>query len=316
MAAPAWPGGTPIVGDILSMHMEGKPVSFSRLESRMRPQPADANNGGTMHGGHILYHLDTFCGMTAARHAGMPVVTVSVDRMDFIRPVHFRSNLVFKTSVNMAHRSSIEVGARIELEDSYTLALTHVGTAYLTFVALNHDGRPTPVPPLTAETDEDRRRMADAARRAYLRRMERAQSKGKAFAFSVELLPERFFLCRFAPGFPLPPLPGGSFSLCAVTDTETTLAFPDSGSADAVIQAVCGAGGVRLEKGWRAFAVRDTLDISVPGVAASLSAVMAAEQISVQYVSTFSSGYLLVRGDAVEQAAGALRLAGHTVFSA
>ena len=294
--------------------MEGRPVSLSRLESRIRPQPEHANNGGTMHGGYILYHVDTFCGMSAMRHAGANVVTVSVDRMDFVRPVTFGSNLVFKTSVNMAYNHSMEVGARIELENSYTQELTHVGTAYLTFVALGENGRPSGVPPLVPENDEDRRRMAGAARRAYLRRMERAQAKGKAFAFSIELLPDSFFLCRFAPGFTPPLLPPGMFTVCAAADNETTLVFPETGNSDDLIRAICKANGVRMEKGWRAFAVRDTLDLSVSGVAASLCAVLAAEKISVQYVSTFSAGYMLVRGDAVQDAAEALRLAGHRVF--
>ncbi|SBW03050.1 Thioesterase superfamily protein (modular protein) [uncultured delta proteobacterium] len=294
--------------------MEGRPASLGRLESRMRPQPEHANNGGNMHGGYILYHLDTYCGMTAARFSGMRVVTVSVDRMDFARPVTLGANLLFKTSVNMAHRHSMEVGARIELENARTLDVTHVGTAYLTFVALDANGRPTNVPPLIPETDEDRRRMADAVRRSYMRRMERAQSKGKAFAFSIELLPDSFFLCRFAPGVTPPLLPPGNFTLCAAADNETTLVFPESGQSDGVVNAVCKADGVRMEKGWRAFAVRDALDLSVSGVAAALSAVLAAEHISVQYVSTFSSGYLLVRGDAVAEAAEALRFAGHTVF--
>ena len=294
--------------------MEGKPVSLSRLESRIRPQPEHANNGGTMHGGYLLYHIDTFCGMSAMRHAGANVVTVSVDRMDFVRPVTFGSNLVFKTSVNMAYNRSMEVGARIELENSYTLELTHVGTAYLTFVALGENGRPTIVPSLIPENGEDRRRMANAARRAYLRRMERAQAKGKAFAFPIELLPDRFFLCRFAPGCVPPALPPGRFTFCAATDNEITLVFPETGDSDELIKAICRADGVRMEKGWRAFAIRENLDLSVSGVAASLCAVLAAEKISVQYVSTFSSGYLLVRGDAAQDAAEALRLAGHSVF--
>lgn len=294
--------------------MEGRPASLGRLESRMRPQPEHANNGGNMHGGYILYHLDTYCGMTAARFSGTRVVTVSVDRMDFARPVILGCNLLFRTSVNMTHRHSMEVGARIELENSRTLDVTHVGTAYLTFVALDDNGRPTNVPPLIPETDEDRRRMADAVRRSYMRRMERAQAKGKAFAFSIELLPDSFFLCRFAPGFTPPLLPPGNFTVCAAADNETTLVFPESAQSDAVVNAVCKADGVRMEKGWRAFAVRDSLDLSVSGVAAALSAVLAAERISVQYVSTFSSGYLLVRGDAVAEAAEALRFAGHTVF--
>jgi acyl-CoA hydrolase len=280
----------------------------------MRPQPEHANNGGNMHGGHILYHLDTYCGMTAARFSGTRVVTVSVDRMDFARPVTLGCNLLFKTSVNMTHRHSMEVGARIELENARTLEVTHAGTAYLTFVALDDNGRPVTVPPLIPETGEDRRRMADAVRRSYLRRMERAHSRSNAFAISMELLPESFFLCRFAPGFTPPPLPPGSFSFCAVADDETTLLFPESARSDAVLNAVSGADGVRMEKGWRAFAVRDARDLPPGGAAAALSAVLAAERVGMRYVSTFSSGCLLVRGDAVAEAAGALRLAGHNVY--
>ena len=296
--------------------MEGRPVSRSRLESRIRPQPEHANNGGAMHGGYILYHLDTYCGMTAARHSGTRVVTVAVDRMDFIRPVTLGCNLLFKTCVNMVFRSSIEVGARIEVEDAKTLETTHVGTAYLTFVALDENRKPTAVPPLIPETDEDKRRMADAVRRAYMRRMERAQSKGKAFAFAIELLPETFTLCRFEPGAAPPSLLAGSFALCAVTDTETTLVYPEMPGADAIANAPYALEGLRVERGWRAFAVRETLDLSVSGVAAALNAVLAAERISVQYVSTFSSGYLLVRGEDAEAAVKALRFAGHSVLPA
>ena len=295
--------------------MEGRPASLGRLESRLRPQPEHANNNGKMHGGHILYYLDTHCGMTAARFSGTPVVTVSVDRMDFIRPVTLGYNMVVKTSVNMTHRHSMEVGARLELEHPYTRELIHAGTAYFTFVALDENGRPTTVPPLIPETGEDKRRMADAVRRAYIRRMERAQAKGKAFAFPIELLPEAFFLCRFPLGTTPPAPPAGNFVVCAATDIETTLIFPESPAATEIVNTILGADGIRLEKGWRVFAVRESLDLPVSGVAAALSAVLAAESISVQYVSTFSSGYLIVRGDAVAEAAEALRLAGHTVYS-
>lgn len=295
---------------------EGRPVSHSRLESRHRPQPNESNTHGVMHGGYTLYHLDTFCGITAMRHAGTRVVTVAVDRMDFKSPIHMGENMVYKTSVNWVHRSSIEVGARIEAENPETGELRHVGTAYLTFVALNNDGRPTGVPQLIAENDEDRRRMADAVRRAYLRRMERDQANGKAFSFPIELLPERYLLCRAEAGTPLPALPPGNFAMCAVTDKETTVVLPESAADDALLEQYACAAGPCLEKGWRAFAVRRDLDITVSGVVANLSAILAAEKISVQYVSTFSSGYLLVRGDAATAAAEALRLAGHDVFSA
>lgn len=293
--------------------MHGRAVSHSRLESRFLPQTREMNNHGVMHGGQTLYYLDCYCGMTASRHAGTRVVTVSVDRMDFASPIRQGEPIVFKTSVNRVHRSSLEVGARIETENQRTLETRHVGTAYLTFVALNDAGRPTPVRPLLPETEEDRRRMADAERRAYLRRMERDQSKGRAFMFPIELLPETFYLCRFAPGAPPPPLPAGSFALCAVTDAEVSLIIPETPENDALCCHLGRSGGARMEKGWRAFAVRAPLDIATSGVVAALSAVLAAEKISLQYVSTFGSAYLLVRGDAAAPAAEALRLAGHDV---
>ncbi len=289
-----------------SMVKDGKPISHSRLEMRHKPQPAESNTSGVMHGGYILFHLDTAGGMTAMRHAGTRVVTVSVDRMDFKSPVRMGEDMVFKTSANMAHKSSIEVGARIEAENPYTGELRHVGTAYLTYVALNEEGRPTVVRPLIPETQEDRRRMADAARRRNLRRMERAQANGKAFIFRIALLPELYALCRLAPGAPVPAVPEGSFFATARDGGEISLvlpqeALPSSGS------------GMKLDKGWRAFMLRADLDLSLSGVVANLSAIIAAEKISIYYVTTFSTGYFLVRADQVQAAAEALRLAGHTV---
>ncbi|CAK7019988.1 MAG: hypothetical protein DELT_02378 [Desulfovibrio sp.] len=293
--------------------LEGKFVSHSRLESRFLPQPREMNNNGLMHGGHTLYYLDCYCGLSASRHAGTRVVTVSVDRMDFMSPVRPGEVMIFKTCVNRVHRSSLEVGARIEAEHPRTLEVRHMGTAYLSFVALNENGRPTPVPPLIAETEEDKRRMADAARRAYLRRLERDQAKGKALSLTLDLLPESFLLCGAGQDVLLPPLPGVSFFLRAADAAETTFVMPEIPESHPSFQALCALDGVRVEKGWRAFAIREKLDLSVSGVVGVLTSILAADKIAVQYVSTFSSGYLFVRGDAAELAAEAFVLAGHTV---
>lgn len=294
--------------------LKGKPVSHSRLESRFLPQTRERNNSGVMHGGQTLYYLDTYCGITASRHTGTRVVTASVDRMDFMSPVYPGEIMVFKTSVNRVHRSSLEVGARIEAENGRTLETRHMGTAYLTFVALDDNGRPTSVPPLLPETAEDKRRTADAARRAYLRRLERDQAKGKALSFTLALLPERFFLCRVDAGQPLPPLPGAAFAFAAAGASEATLVLPESPETNALIRPLLAAKGARLEEGWRAFAVRDTLELSLSGVVGMLTSILAAEKIPVQYVSTFSSAVLLVRENVVEQAAEALLMAGHSIF--
>jgi acyl-CoA hydrolase len=269
-----------------------------------------------MHGGQTLYYLDCYCGLSASRHAGTRVVTVSVDRMDFMSPVYPGEIMIFKTCVNRVHRSSLEVGARIEAEHPRSLEVWHMGTAYFSFVALNENGQPTPVPPLIAETEEDKCRMADAARRAYLRRLERDQAKGKAFSFTLDLLPERFLLCRADAGHQFPPLPGAVFAFASGDSSEATFVLPETADTDAAFQAICSAKGARVEKGWRVFAIREKLDISVSGVVGVLTSILAAEKIVVivvQYISTFSSGYLVVRGDAVEQAAEALVHAGHVV---
>lgn len=155
--------------------MEYRFVSYSRLETRYRPQPGDANPFGVMHGGKILYHMDTATGMTANRHAGGRAVTASIERMDFISPVEMGENLLIKTSVNMAHRSSMEIGARIEAENPFTGETRHVGTAYVIYVALDKEGNPTPAPALMPETDDDRRRLAEAVKRRDRRRKEREE---------------------------------------------------------------------------------------------------------------------------------------------
>ena len=294
---------------------EGKPVSYSRMLTRHRPHAGEANALGTMHGGMILFYLDMNCGMTAMRHTGTNVVTVAVDRMDFKSPVHIGENVIYKTSVNMAHRSSLEVGARIEAEDPCTGEVRHMGTAYLTFVALNENGRPTRVRPLIPESDGDLRRMADAVRRRNLRRMERWQADGKAFSFDIDLLPEPFLLCRLSPSCPGPHIPAGTFSAIASDGKGFSLVMPQRllETSETWLENLCALPDTRMEKGWRAFTLRANLDITISGVVANISAILAAEKISIQYVSTFSSGYFLVRGDQTVATTEALNQAGHRV---
>lgn len=153
--------------------MTGKTVSISRVEMRHRPQPNESNTSGVLHGGRLLYHLDTAAGMVALRHAGCRVVTACVERVDFKLPVLMGEDLVLKASVNMAHKTSIQVGIRVETINPCTGATRHAGTAYFTLVALDEEGHPTPVPPLIPETDEDHRRMQEAIcrRKAWQERL-------------------------------------------------------------------------------------------------------------------------------------------------
>ena len=116
--------------------------------------PADTNPTGNVHGGTIMKLIDNAAYVVAARHTAGNAVTVSIDRLDFHCPVFLGNLLTLKASMNRAGRTSMEVGVRVEAEDLMTGEVRHTSSAYLTFVALGADGRPTPVPDLIAEKDE------------------------------------------------------------------------------------------------------------------------------------------------------------------
>jgi acyl-CoA hydrolase len=131
--------------------------------------------GGVLFGGVLMQWIDVCAGVAAMRHAGQPVVTASIDRLDFMVPVRVGDVAVLEAQVNFVHKTSMEVGCRVEVEDVKTRARRYTTKAYLTFVAIDPDGRPTLVPPLVLDGDDDRRRH-DAAER---RRHERLRAAGR-----------------------------------------------------------------------------------------------------------------------------------------
>ena len=135
---------------------------------------ADANSAGNVHGGRIMYLCDEVAGIAAIRHCGGRVVTAGMDRMTFLEPVTVGQLVTFRATVNAAWRTSVEVGVRVEAEDVRSGDVRHVSTAYLTMVALGDDGRPTPVPDLEPETDDEQRRQREAGWRRDNRLAERA----------------------------------------------------------------------------------------------------------------------------------------------
>ena len=137
----------------------------------MMPQPA--NNLGHVFGGVILSMMDRTSAVAAIRHARSDCVTVSVDRVDFREPIHLGELVIMKASVNFVGRTSMEVGVRIEAENLVTGNRRHTNSCYLTFVAIDDDGKPVEVPPLVTETDEERRRHAAAGERRRRRLEER-----------------------------------------------------------------------------------------------------------------------------------------------
>jgi acyl-CoA hydrolase len=148
--------------------MEGRSVSESRAVLSELALPNDANGLGAVLGGKIMHLVDIAGAIAAARHSRRFVVTASFDHMDFLHPVLIGQLIVLRASVNRAFRTSMEVGVKVFAEDLRSDEKRHVASAYLTFVALDDERRPTPVPPVVPETDEDQRRFEQAgARRAY-----------------------------------------------------------------------------------------------------------------------------------------------------
>ena len=137
----------------------------------MRPQ--DANLAGNVHGGVVMALCDEAGALAAIRHCRSRVVTAAIDRMIFLNPVYVGHLVTFRSSVNAAWRTSMEVGVRVEAEQPREGLLRHTNTAYLTMVALDDDGRPTEVPPLEAVSDDERRREREAQTRRRNRLSER-----------------------------------------------------------------------------------------------------------------------------------------------
>lgn len=139
--------------------------------------PHHANNLGNVFGGVILSLVDRAAAVAATRHARRQCVTVSVDRVDFLEPIYLGELVTAQASVNYVGRTSMEVGVRIEAENLVTGRRRHTNSCYVTYVAIDEHGKPTPVPPVVAETDDERRRFAAAQERRRRRLEERKVSR-------------------------------------------------------------------------------------------------------------------------------------------
>jgi len=156
--------------------MQPLPPSLSRVEMTQFVMPSHTNgSGGVMFGGVIMQWIDVCAGVSAMRHAAGPVVTAAIDRLDFLSPIHLGDIVILRAQVNYAASTSMEVGCRVETEDPKTRVRRYTTKAHLTFVAVDAEGRPRPVPPISPETEEDRRRCERAAER----RAERLKLRGR-----------------------------------------------------------------------------------------------------------------------------------------
>ncbi len=130
---------------------------------------------GVLFGGYMMQWIDVCAGVAAMRHAAGAVTTASIDRLDFLSPVLVGEIVVLQAQANYVGRTSMEVGCRVETEDMKTRSRRYVTKAYLTFVAIDDQGKPRVLEPLGAADDHDRRRAADAQKR----RTERLRAAGR-----------------------------------------------------------------------------------------------------------------------------------------
>jgi len=133
-----------------------KSPSESHAEVIVRMFPSDANPAGNVFGGEILKHIDMVAGIVAQRHSQSNAVTVSMDSVNFLKPVFVGNVLTLNARINYIHNSSMEIEVKAEAEDIVTGIRTVTGTAFVTFVALDKNGKPMPVPKLSLKTDDDR----------------------------------------------------------------------------------------------------------------------------------------------------------------
>ena len=157
--------------------VEGRAVRESQSEMAEVVMPNDANPLGSLMGGRLMQWIDIAGALSAHRHSRRHVVTASMDHIDFLAPVHVGDLLILRSSVNRAFHTSMEVGVKCWVESYIAGTNRHVASAYLTFVAIDASGHPVAVPPVIAETAEEKRRYQDATRRREIRRAEAARRK-------------------------------------------------------------------------------------------------------------------------------------------
>ena len=148
---------------------EGKPVRESASEYSELALPNDANGLGHVLGGKVMHLVDLAAAMAGMRHARRTIVTASVDHMNFLYPVRIGQLIILRSSVNRVFHTSMEIGVRVIVEDLLTGVQRHTSSAYLTFVALDKDSKPLPIPPVIPETPDEIRRYTQAGERREYR---------------------------------------------------------------------------------------------------------------------------------------------------
>lgn len=166
--------------------MKAKPCSNSLSVKTTHVHPPDTNALGTLFGGTLLSHIDDLAAIAAVKHCRKPSVTASIDSVDFLTPVRAGEAILIEAFVTWARNTSMEVFVKVITENLVTEEKKICNTAFLTFVALDENGRPTPVPPVYPETEYERKLHETAPERARQRDIRRKQSKSFAQELGLE----------------------------------------------------------------------------------------------------------------------------------
>ena len=150
--------------------MPGKTVQNSIVVMHELVLPNDTNVLGNILGGRVMHYMDICAAMSAYKHARSPVVTASVDRLNFLAPAKMGDMLILKSSVNYTGNTSMEVGVRIESENTISGEINHTASAYLTFVSLDGQRKPKKVAEINPETADEVRRFKQAEMRKEIRK--------------------------------------------------------------------------------------------------------------------------------------------------
>jgi len=142
----------------------------SIVETRYLVMPHQTNPAGTVFGGVIVSWIDMIASMAAQKHCGKPVVTVSIDSINFRKPMNIGDHAILKAAVNYVGKTSMEVGVKVIKEDPCAATQSVATTAHLTFVGLDENKKPTPAPKLIPETEDEKRRYENAKLRVKTRK--------------------------------------------------------------------------------------------------------------------------------------------------
>ncbi|WP_227937757.1 acyl-CoA thioesterase [Alkalihalobacillus deserti] len=157
--------------------METKFVSESKVVRTSRVFPNDVNNHNTLFGGKLMSDVDMIASISATRHSRKECVTASTDSVDFLSPITPEDSVNFISFVTYTGTSSMEIFVKIIAENLLTGKRKIAATAFLTFVALDQNGKPTKIPQVIPQTDEELKLYETGKERAVKRKEHRARSK-------------------------------------------------------------------------------------------------------------------------------------------